>query len=206
MSSPCWSCAKPADGLFCVSCGSLQQPPPDYFRFFELPRRLSLDTDDLQRRFYALSRKLHPDRYARGSAREQQCSLEATSVLNDGFRVLRDPIRRAEYVLKDAGLPIGEQGTRDVPPELLEEVFEMNMALEELKAGDDDARPQLEQSQRHFAGLLENIDAQLEESFKRYDQTGGHEVLSEIRAILNRRKYISNLIGEVERALSAAAA
>lgn len=206
MSSPCWSCAKPAAGLFCDSCGSLQQPPPDYFRFFGLPRKLSIDTADLQRRFYSLSRKLHPDLFSRGSAREQQCSLEATAVLNDGFRILRDPVRRAEYVLKDAGLPIGEQGTRDVPPELLEEVFEMNMALEELKLGDEEARPQLEHSQTHFNQLLAEIDAQLEDAFKRYDEAGSHEVLLELRAILNRRKYISNLMKEVEQALSAAAA
>src|SRR3954471_2124354 len=118
----------------------------DYYQFFGLERALSLDTDELQKRFYALSRQLHPDRFTLRSAEERQYSLDATALLNDGYRVLRDPLQRAEYVLKQEGFDIGEQRGKDVPPELLEEVFELNMALEELRKGHAGARPQLEQA------------------------------------------------------------
>ena len=67
--------------------------PTDYFSFFGLPRKLELDEAELEREFYALSRKLHPDVYSRASAREQAWSLEKTSQLNDAYRTLKDPIR-----------------------------------------------------------------------------------------------------------------
>src|SRR5690349_213398 len=108
----------------------------DFFQFFGIERKLQIDTDDLQKRFYARSRQLHPDRFTRKSPEEQQYSLDATSLLNDAYRVLRDPMQRAEYVLKQEGFDIGEQRSKDVPPELLEEVFELNMALEEMREGD----------------------------------------------------------------------
>ena len=62
---------------------------------------------------------------------EREYALEVTAILNDAYRTLRDPIARALYLLKLEGFDIGEQSTKDVPPELLEEVFELNMALEE---------------------------------------------------------------------------
>ena len=106
-----------------------------FFEFFELPRNLVIDLKDLEKRFYTLSRKWHPDMFARKSEAEKQQSLDATALLNDAYRVLRDPIRRSLYLLKLEGFDIGEQGTKDVPPELLEEVFELNMAIEELERG-----------------------------------------------------------------------
>ena len=197
----CWHCSLPVDGLFCGSCGTLQSPPTDFFTIFGLEPRLTLDTADLQKRFYALSRQVHPDRYTQKTDQERAFSLEATAVLNDAFRTLRDPVARAEYVLKKQGFDIGEQRSKDVPPKLLEEVFELNMALEELRSGDDDARPQLEEAERRFIDMRGEIDAQLEQLFARYDVVRNSEVLAEMRGVLNRRRYISNLVGEVHKAL-----
>ena len=63
--------------------------------------------------------------------------MENTAIINDGYRTLRDPVKRAEYLLTEEGFPIGEQRSKDVPPELLEEVFELNMALEEMRGGEE---------------------------------------------------------------------
>ena len=133
---------------FCANCGKLQPyTPSDYFAFFGLPRRFQLDTAALEKQFYRLSRKFHPDLYARASADEQRWSLEKSSVLNDAWRTLRDPLERTEYMLGLAGIRLEEQ-SRDasdqaaengtakqqvVPPDLLEEVFELNMQLEEMR-------------------------------------------------------------------------
>ena len=125
----------------------------NFYQFFGLEPKLRLDLESLQKRFYELSRHWHPDRYTRKSASEQAEALEATSILNDGYRTLRDPVRRAEYLLKEEGFPIGEQRSKDVPPELLEEVFELNMMLEELRGGDESARPQLESAKQNFVKL-----------------------------------------------------
>ena len=99
------------------------------------------------------------------------------------------------------GFDIGEQRSKDVPPELLEEVFELNMALEEMRSGDNSARPQLEQADKTFTHMLAETDEQLQALFGRYDSSHSSAVLGEIRSLLNRRKYILNLLLEVEKTL-----
>src|SRR5246127_3478651 len=128
-----------------------------YFTLFQLPQHLKLDVAALEKQFYALSRRLHPDRFASKPAFEQEAALAASSRLNDAYRTLKDPILRTQYLLKlegveleeeskaatDAARATGEQKKQVVPPELLEEVFELNMQLEEArmnkKTGERDA-------------------------------------------------------------------
>ncbi len=185
--------------------------PKNYYDFFEFEPKLKLDTDLLQKRFYELSRQWHPDRFSRKSASEQADALEATSILNDGYRTLRDPVKRAEYLLTEEGFPIGEQRSKDVPPELLEEVFDLNMTLEELKEGDQSARSQLDSAKQNFVSMRAAIDDELETLFAKYDAAESasetaKQALHEIRAVLNRRRYIENLIRDVDRALKPAQA
>ena len=174
----------------------------DYFELFGIPRSLNISLDDLQRRFYELSRQLHPDRFVRKPEAERQRALDMSSALNDANRTLKDPIQRALYLLKLEGFEIGEQGSKDVPPELLEEVFELNMALEELRGGDDSARPQLEQAEANFTDMLSEVQQQLLGLFEKYDSEHGRDTLAAIRGVLNRRKYIQNLLNEVHAELA----
>ena len=170
----------------------------DYFEFFDLPRNLAIDGKDLEKRFYALSRKWHPDLFARKSQLERDESLEATALLNDGYRTLREPIARALYLLKQEGFDVAEQGSRDVPPDLLEEVFELNMAVEELRDGDESARGQLDTARQRFEAMRTELDNELQAQFALWDAGHDKAALSEIRAVLNRRKYITNLIKQTE--------
>ncbi|MBV6434488.1 MAG: Co-chaperone protein HscB [Bryobacteraceae bacterium] len=202
-STRCWQCGESSGGgLFCVHCGTLQPPSADYYQFFGLKRGLALDAPELQRRFYELSRKLHPDRFTRKAAREQQYSLDATAILNDGYRALRDPLARAEYLLKQEGFDVGEQRGKDVPPELLEEVFELNMAIEELRHGGEDARGQLEEAYGRFLAMRDAIDKELDTLYRRFDDTRDRAVLQQVRSVLNRRRYVRNLVNEVEKELA----
>jgi molecular chaperone HscB len=200
MNSVCWNCGEGTSARFCTNCKALQAPSPDYFEFFEIPRKLTLDAKDLETRFYALSRKLHPDLFSRRSAREREYSLEATAILNDAYRTLRDPIARAHYVLRLEGFDLGEQGTKDVPPELLEEVFELNMALEELRAGDESVAPQLVEARQRFEDMRDEVDRRLGDEFAAWDTSLARDTLAAVRALLNRRKYITNLIAQANEA------
>ena len=145
----CYSCGAMRAAHYCQECGKVQPPAPvDYFTFFALPQKLNLDTALLERDFYALSRKLHPDINAKANRQEQDWSLEKTSQLNDAYRTLKDPISRTEYLLRLHGVQLEEQSkaaTEEarksgamkkpvVPPDLLEEVFELNMQLQEMRA------------------------------------------------------------------------
>ncbi|MGH9658774.1 MAG: Fe-S protein assembly co-chaperone HscB [Bryobacteraceae bacterium] len=151
-----------------------------YYEFFGLEPRLHLDLKDLEQRFYALSRKWHPDRFARATPAERQQSLDAAALLNDGYRTLRDPVARAQYLLDLHGIALGDQ---PLPPELLEEVFELNMELEE--GHGDRAR---------FTEMLEEIDSALQQAFQQWDATPGPERLETIRSLLHKRRYITNLL------------
>jgi molecular chaperone HscB len=163
---------------------------PDYYHFFGLEPRFNLDPADLEDRFHRLSRQLHPDRFAQATPAEREQSLAASANLNDAYRTLRDPVARAEHFLKLQGF----EQTKEVPAELLEEVFELNLALQEHGA-DDAARERVRSLERE-------ADATLARLFSAYDASADPAALGHIRAALNRRKYISNLIRQVESELA----
>lgn len=176
--------------------------PSDYFAVFGIESSLALDLPELQRQFYVLSKQFHPDRFARASAAEQQQALDFTSLLNDAWRVLRDPLSRAEYLLKLQGLEPGDSRNNPPPPELLEEVFELNEALEELRTGDDHARAQISGALERFVALRDQLDQERDALFVRYDSLRDAATLRELRSLLNRRRYIENLVRDANQALS----
>ena len=218
----CWSCsvAHNESKLFCSHCSKIQPPPGgDYFSVFGLAPKLNLDLGLLEQEFHKLSRKLHPDRFARASADEKEWSLADTALLNDAYRTLRDPIRRVEYLLKLHGAEIGEEhsgkGRIDpsrVPADLLEEVFDLNMQLEEMRAnqkmGDDD--PALKQdlinAKKKFDGLLADVDSDLFAQGNAWDdgdETAREAAQKKMIALLDRRRYLNNLVREVTETLGA---
>ena len=233
-SQQCWSCGALRSTHFCGTCEKLQPATPtDYFSFFALPRKLNIDAAALEREFYALSRKLHPDLYARASANEQTWSLEKTSQLNDAYRTLRDPIARTQYLLQLEGVQLeeqskaatdrarqtGEEKKQVVPPELLEEVFDLNMQLQELRISkqmgerDEDVVRSLEQVRDNFQQRLDSLGHELKQYWNEWDALidahGGElpperervPVRQKMIDLLNRRSYIRNLVRDVNEAL-----
>src|SRR5438034_6593913 len=124
----------------------------DYFEVFGLPRRLAVDGAALQRRFYELSRRHHPDFHHGALADEQAAALDASARLNAAYRALRDPIARIEYLVRlEEGRETREGATvkPKAPPELLAEMFEIQEALAEARTGTlDDATRQTLREQR----------------------------------------------------------
>ena len=119
---------------------------PDFDLYAELGLDQSASAEAIETAYRTLIKQHHPDRAG-------QTGVERSKRLNVAHAWLRDPVRRAEYVLTEEGFPIGEQRSKDVPPELLEEVFDLNMMLEELKTGDSEVRPQLESARQNFVGM-----------------------------------------------------
>src|SRR3954468_17204221 len=127
----------PLDAHFCPQCTKILPLPrhADYFSFFGLPRKLTLDAADLEQRFRALSRQFHPDFFYNATPAERRASLERSSYLNDAYRTLRDPVSRIEYLLKLEGLMAANpgEGAKQVPPAMLEAVFQLNEELDEIR-------------------------------------------------------------------------
>jgi molecular chaperone HscB len=169
-----------------------------YYEALGIEPRLALDFDSLSKRFYQLSGKWHPDRFARASAAEQQKALDRTALLNDAFRTLKEPVSRAEYFLDENGIP----PSKTPPAELLEEMFEMNEALEELRAGNESMLEQLKEARDKYDRMLRRVDEQLEKLFEQHDEHRERAALQEIRGVLDRRRYVANLVRDVEKELN----
>jgi len=110
----------------------------NHFEVFGLERRLGIDAEALQRRFYELSRRYHPDFHAYATPTEQAEALAASARLNAAYRTLRDPIARIDYLVRLEEGRETKEGATDkpkAPPELLAEMFEIQEALAEAKAG-----------------------------------------------------------------------
>jgi molecular chaperone HscB len=200
----------------------------NYFEFFSLPRKLQLDVPALEKHFYTLSRKLHPDRFAAKPVVEQEAALAQSSLLNDAYRTLKDPIARTQYLLTLEGVQLEEQskaatdaarasGTEKkqaIPPELLEEVFELNMQLAEMRAakrmGEDEPelRRDLLSAKASFDAKMVDTQAELEALWSKWDVAldAGHQatqtaVRDAMVVLLNKRSYLRNLVRDVNEAL-----
>jgi molecular chaperone HscB len=214
----CWNCHERTVGThFCSSCGKVLQVPEhsDYFAMFELPRKLWIEMATLEQKFLQLSWKLHPDNFVNATAEEREISLKRSSELNDAYRVLRDPVARVEYLLAIEGARKEGQTKQQAPPELLEEVFELNESLDELRAakasGGDTAalRQRLEAEEKNFEEKLREVDGQLQGAAREWDQaidetadeSRCRSVMSKLNDLLNRRSYIRNLVVNVQKEL-----
>jgi molecular chaperone HscB len=228
----CWSCGSMRAAHFCESCGKVQPPAPvDYFTFFGLGRKLNVDVPTLEKDFYELSRKLHPDLNARSGTQEQQWSLEQSSLLNDAYRTLRDPIKRTQYLLKLEGVELEEQSKsateqarasgelkkQIVPPDLLEEVFELYMQREELKMTkqmEEDDPALTAEITKHKVALESKYEVLLQELqsyWKNWDElinrnpgpesSERKQIIGKMVDVLNRRNYIRNLVRDVNAAI-----
>ena len=215
--SMCWHCQSEMAGeYFCDRCVKVQPVSKDldYFTCFGLPRRLTLDPQTLETKFYELSRAFHPDFYQNKSDEEQTISLGNSAMLNTAYRTLRDPVQRAEYLLDlEAG---SVKDIRTTPPaDLFEEILELQDTLDEFRASDRASesaatlrtklhadRATLEQRQR-------DMEAQLLQLFSRWDALQdrgeateqaraerGH-ILKEMRDILSNRTYVKNIVNDL---------
>ena len=217
----CRNCGAgaPLDEHFCGQCNRILAlgRHGDYFSFLGVPRRLELDPQELERRFRDLSRKFHPDYFYNAPQGERLASLERSSYLNDAFRTLRNPVSRIEHLLAIEGLaPATTEGQSKAPASLLEEVFELNEQLDEIRelreGGADPAEVarrfekakapiearRVEHEQR-VAQLSERWDA-LRADDSAADRRG---ILEALRQCVLERNYIANLIATIDHEASA---
>jgi molecular chaperone HscB len=182
----------------------------DYFEVFGLPRRLRLDTAELQRAFYELSRRTHPDFHQAAPPEEQARMLEISARLNAAYRALRDPIARVEYLVRlEEGRETNEGAAEKpkAPPELLAEMFEIQEALEEAKAGGLDAagRDTLAAQRERLSARVREIEAtlagRLSEAWDGAAPAERPRVLEQFKEALAARAYLRTVIDDLGAAL-----
>ncbi len=211
----CSYCGATTDGgHFCSACKRLQPvaQSTDYFAFLGLPKKLRLDEAALEKLFYALSRQFHPDYFMNASDQERQTSMERSSLLNDAYRTLREPVQRTKYLLSLEGYKEAEK--KSPPADLLEEVFELNMQVEEMKAakkiGDEDeiveARSALEEALSHLNDKMKELDGRLFKFFDEWDsaidkatfEMEKQPLLEQMSELMSHRSYIRNLVRDIK--------
>lgn len=101
------------------------------FEVLEIEPRFDLDPAALEARHKELSRALHPDRYAGRPASERRLALSKAIEVNEAFRALKDPIKRAEAVARTRSIPVGETSEPKPSPALLMEMMDAREELAE---------------------------------------------------------------------------
>src|SRR4051794_25405272 len=161
-----------------------------HFERLGLPRRFRLDAAELERNYLARSREVHPD-----FTGDDPASLAESAALNEAYATLRDPFRRAEYLLTVEGGPSAAD-VKQMPPEFLEEMLNLRMRIEEVKHGPD--RSAME------ANLARRRDGLLEDAAKQFDRLSGAAdrvgVLTAVRRTLNAANFIGGLLRDLRDA------
>lgn len=158
----CWACKGPVreGALFCDTCQSVQPPGgSDHFTRLGLDARFDLDTAAVEKNYFQLQRQLHPDRFATRGGRERALSQQQATSLNEAYQVLKDPLRRAEYLIHLRGqdqLPEGCNLVND--QELLMEALEMREKLAEAES-EDDIRELTDQARRDIDRCIRNLSS-----------------------------------------------
>ncbi len=183
----------------------------NYFEVFGLPRRLAIDAAELQRRFYELSRRHHPDFHHGASADEQAAALDASARLNAAYRALRDPIARIEYLVRlEEGRATREGATvkPKAPPALLAEMFEIQEALAEAKTenhlGDamrQTLRDQRERLRERHRAEEARLTGPLSQAWDVADAAGRPALLESFKQALATRAYLRTVITDLGEAL-----
>ena len=180
---------------------------PDYFAVFELPRKLAVDGDALQRRFYELSRRHHPDFHQGAGAQAQGEALATSARVNRAYRALRDPFARVEYLvaLEGGGQP-GDEGKPRPPTDLLEEMMEVQEGLMEARAAGlgPDERARLTESRRQLAERYQAEEAAIVARFGDWDGAAEGErpaLVAWFKEQLAARAYLRTVIDDLGEAL-----
>ncbi|MDB5033726.1 MAG: hscB [Chlorobi bacterium] len=185
----------------------------DYFAFMGFPRRLSLDAGELQRRYFDLSRKYHPDFHTHDEEPGRQTSLEQSSVLNQAYRTLKDRNERARHLLWLEWPDLPESEKKKIPPALLMEVMEMQEKIADAGSEVDESR------KAALQGELLDIEARLKTKMGDLDGTldalatewdgiadGGdadarRNLLTRLNTLLNTRNYLRTLLATIDAAV-----
>lgn len=192
----------------CNTCEMLQQAPlacadchqllahvqgADYFELFGLPRRFDIDEGDLGRRYLAISRNIHPDKFATTGPEMQTFALRASAAINKAHEVLANPHQRAEYLLERSG---GKSAAEDkrVPQDLLSKVMLLREEIEEAKSGNDHAaldaiRSSVSTQRCRLQDKITELCGQLD--------GGTQSTRDELRMQLNAVKYLDNLLAQL---------
>ncbi len=201
----CWRCGsihRPA--FFCEDCEAVQSLPSDsdFSSLLGFEGHPAIETGKLQERYYDLSRRLHPDRFAAGSPEELRASVQATALLNEAFRTLGDIETRGRWWLTRCGEDLGSENNR-VPPELAALVFEVQEKVAD-SSRDPGLRAELEEIRESLTQRVGDGRSRVVSLLEQWPTTGSDaEARGRLKLLLSELSYLRTLVRDVQKALEA---
>jgi molecular chaperone HscB len=167
-------------------------PAADYFTIFGLPVRFDVDRDDVETRYLALAQAVHPDRFVGADSGTRRQAMERATALNEGYKVLRDPVMRAEYLVKLGGIDLDSSDPKTGAPAMnqafLMDMIERREQVAEARAAGPAALDELRDGvEDEIDELMESVEAQLRSG----------ETATAARTLVVRR-YLQRLIDEID--------
>lgn len=196
----CWSCKTliARKERACSACGLLQAPDPTltHFERFSVPQRFAFELEALTKAFRQGQRATHPDRFVSATDRERRYALEHSTIMNDGYRLLKEPMSRAGYLLALLGLEVDDDRSIKLSSSFLITIMEVRESLEELTGPDSHVeRRCIQQSialeyEEGLARLGSRIDAVTEMN---------QDTLMGLGQLHAQLKYLRRVLEEIER-------
>ena len=186
---PCWSCKGPVkvSALFCPTCKAVQGPAAvDYFTRLGVETSFDVDVPGLDKLYFDLQRQLHPDRFATKSPKERALSQAQATALNDAYETLKDPLKRADYLVHLKGVNVLPEGCNLVQDQtILIEAMEMRERLMSAST-----LAEVGAMARETKKEIDDVIAALSLAFRGEDVEGACQLTT-------RLKYLNKMMGEV---------
>jgi len=175
----------------------------NYFQLFEISPKYFIDIKELEKKFYELSRKMHPDKFQTKGLDEIKRATESYALLNKAFATLKDPDDRAQYIFGLAQFKVSDS-KKTLPPELAEEYFNLQEALE-----DDSQSENTKNLVKEFSLLVKNqVQSQnqfQENAFKEWDNLkspinkSAFPLFTKASHAILQKNYLKSMAQDLER-------
>lgn len=103
----------------------------NYFELFGLPVSFELDIPALTPIYRDLQKQYHPDRFADADSATQRSAVQFASFINEALETLKNPVKRAMYLLQLAGHSVSIEQTTVADTDFLMGQMELREELEE---------------------------------------------------------------------------
>ncbi len=164
----------------------------NYFELFEIPVSLITDQNDLSAKYFALQKKYHPDFFAQAGEDEQAKMLEKSSMINKGFKVLKDPDATIKYVLEIKGL-LQEEEKYELPPDFLMEMMELNEGLM------DDDILNIEETETKIFQFQKTLYDEVQTIIEDYSEDRTTEAqLLQVKDYYYKKKYLKRILERLD--------
>lgn len=172
----------------------------DPFATLGIAPSFDIDLASVERTHRELSRALHPDRYVGASASERRAALEQAVAVNEAWRIVRDPIRRAEALLRLRGVEVGEEGEPKASPDFLMEMLEQREALSDARRGRDLAT--VKSMAAAIAARSHDVERELSRGFSGGDAAGLRGLQTKLGELRFYRRFLEE-VSAIEDELAA---